>query len=45
MYDSKVLNILEKKRGDKGWREYQGSRLKELLLSLIEKQVFVILNF
>eukprot|EP00111_Clytia_hemisphaerica_P005633 TCONS_00016358-protein len=38
MGDSKVLHILEKKRGEKGWREYQGQRLKETLLSLIEKQ-------
>lgn len=42
MSDSKVLHILERKRGEKGWREHQGSRLKELLLALIEKQVYLI---
>ena len=37
--DPKVLSVLEKKRGERGYRELQGEALRELLVQLVAKQV------
>ncbi|PIK44244.1 putative dynein heavy chain domain-containing protein 1 [Apostichopus japonicus] len=34
--DPKVLSILSKRKGQKGWRELQGENLKQILLSMIK---------
>ena len=39
--DSKVLSVLEKKRGDKGYRELQGDKLRELFVDVISKEVVI----
>ena len=40
--DPRVLSALPlKKRGEKGWRELQGDALRDLLLELIRKEVYV----
>eukprot|EP00795_Rhopilema_esculentum_P014239 gene14239-5264_t len=40
--DPKVLSVLEKKRGDRGYRELQGENLRKLLFQLVTKQEKVI---
>lgn len=42
--DPKVLSILSKRKGQKGWRELQGENLKQILLSMIKVEVFSSLN-
>ena len=37
--DPKVMSVLEKRKGQKGYREIQGDVFRELLLSLISTQV------
>ena len=37
--DPKVLSVLEKKRGNRGYRELQGENLRKLLFQLVTKQV------
>ncbi len=39
MKDPKVLSVLEKKRGDKGFRELQGEKLRSMFFELITKEV------
>ena len=39
--DPKVLSVLEKKRGDKGYRELQGDKLRELFVDVIAKEVII----
>ncbi|KAJ8024411.1 Dynein heavy chain domain-containing protein 1 [Holothuria leucospilota] len=36
--DPKVLSILNKRKGQKGWRELQGDNLKDVLLSVIQTE-------
>lgn len=45
--DSKVLSVLPKKRGEKGYRELQGEVLRSMLYSLLKEEVrnvFLILS-
>jgi hypothetical protein len=37
--DSKVLSVLAKKRGGKGYRELQGEALRSMLFSLLKEEV------
>lgn len=37
--DSKVLSVLAKKRGEKGYRELQGEALRSMLFSLLKEEV------
>ena len=37
--DSKVLSVLAKKRGQKGYRELQGETLRSMLFSLLKEEV------
>ena len=37
--DPKVLSILSKRKGQKGWRELQGDVLSDNLMQLIKQQV------
>lgn len=37
--DSKVMTVVHRKRGEKGYRLLQGDNLRALLLNLIQKQV------
>ncbi len=37
--DPKVMSVLEKRKGQKGYRELQGDVLRELLTALISTQV------
>ena len=37
--DPKVLSVLEKKRGHRGYRDLQGENLRKLLFQLVTKQV------
>lgn len=39
--DPRVLSVLEKKKGEKGYRELQGENLREMFFSLVAKQVSV----
>ena len=39
--DPKVLSILSKRKGQKGWRELQGDVLRDNLMQLIKHQVLV----
>lgn len=37
--DPKVLSVLSKKRGEKGYRELQGENLRSMLFSLLKEEV------
>ena len=37
--DSKVLSVLSRRRGEKGWREMQGEALRSLLLGVVRTEV------
>jgi hypothetical protein len=37
--DSKILSVVNRRRGEKGYRLLQGDNLRSLLLSLIRQQV------
>ena len=37
--DPKVMSVLSKRRGEKGWRELQGEALRTLFLGLIRAEV------
>ena len=37
--DSKVLSVLAKRRGEKGYRELQGEALRSMLFSLLKEEV------
>ena len=39
--DPKVTSILGKQRNEKGYRIHQGDRLRNMLLSLIQEEVFI----
>jgi hypothetical protein len=43
--DSKVLSVLAKKRGEKGYRELQGEALRSMLFSLLKEEVCDIKDF
>lgn len=42
--DPKVLSILNKRKGQKGWRELQGDNLKDVLLSVIQTEVTIFIH-
>lgn len=37
--DPKLLSVLSKKRGEKGYRELQGENLRSMLFSLLKEEV------
>jgi NADH:ubiquinone oxidoreductase subunit E len=43
--DSKVVSVLQKSRGESGWRELQGETMRALLLDLIKVEVSNVLFY